>query len=171
MEIRPINSTFQAVHEITCEHWLAGVWSRLRAHSTRLHSLIGLAWRSPLLCWSRWSLSGLWGLTEATVALVTVKEEKRDKHARTCASYRLDFLPHSSLVFGYFGPAAVELLDCVCLHYHSHTRVYEWEAHSWVFCRLICSHARGGWFVVAWSYSADAFSCSDCSCCLLHTWN
>ena len=83
---------------------------------------------------------GCW--RDATSALATIKQAKRDKHTQTCASNRY-FLPFGFSVFDWFTPAAQELLDRIYCRYRFHARITKWEAHAWIHRHLSFPVMRG----------------------------
>ena len=70
------------------------------------------------------------GRRDAASAVARVEQAKRDKHAQTCLSHRLDFVPFGFSVLGSFSLAAQELLDRICQRYRRHARIADWEAHA-----------------------------------------
>ena len=76
------------------------------------------------------------GWRDATSAFTAVEQGKRDKHETV-------FVPFGFSVFGSFGPAAQEFLDCLVQRYRLHAHVADWEAHTWIYRRLSFVIMRG----------------------------
>ena len=136
---------------------------------SRPANILLYSWRGDSHCYvALVSVSpGRGGWRDGVSTLLSIQQGKRDKHAYTCESHGMGFIPLYFSTMGSFGPQAERLLSCICWRLISHVHILEWEAHDWVLSRLsfaaMCKvdEQLVGWHLADFSWwFVLAFSCS-----------